>query len=250
MAAFAIEPYHPINTPKAVAEDVWVVDGAPMGAGPGGLLPLTIRMTVVRLPDGSLWLHSPVPYDPSLAAALQALGAVGHLVAPSRAHASFIAEWQRAFPDAVLHAAEGVAADAAKDGRPLRVDAEIGATPDPRWGGAFAVALARGSYLTEAAFFHRAARTLVLTDLIANLEPARLSWGLRLVARAAGVLDPHGAMPRHLRATFLGKQRADLRAAVRTMLGWAPERVLFAHGRWYDQNGTAELRRAFAWLKV
>jgi hypothetical protein len=31
------------------------------------------------------------------------------------------------------------------------------------------------------------------------------------------------------------------------MLGWAPERVIFAHGRCYFEDGTAELRRALAW---
>ena len=39
-----------------------------------------------------------------------------------------------------------------------------------------------------------------------------------------------------------------LRAAVRTMIGWAPQRVILAHGRWYDRDGADELRRAFAWL--
>ena len=29
-------------------------------------LPLTSRMTVVRLSDGGLWLHSPVPIDAAL----------------------------------------------------------------------------------------------------------------------------------------------------------------------------------------
>jgi hypothetical protein len=32
------------------------------------------------------------------------------------------------------------------------------------------------------------------------------------------------------------------------MIGWNPERVVLAHGRWYEKNGAAELRRAFGWL--
>jgi len=32
------------------------------------------------------------------------------------------------------------------------------------------------------------------------------------------------------------------------MIGWNPERVILAHGRWYDRNGQAELRRAFRWI--
>jgi hypothetical protein len=32
------------------------------------------------------------------------------------------------------------------------------------------------------------------------------------------------------------------------MLGWDPERIVLAHGRWYEANGSAELRRAFRWV--
>ena len=36
------------------------------------------KMAVVRLSDGSLWLHSPVQLDQALREALQELGPVGH----------------------------------------------------------------------------------------------------------------------------------------------------------------------------
>ena len=35
---------------------------------------------------------------------------------------------------------------------------------------------------------------------------------------------------------------------IMAMIAWNPERVILAHGRWYDAGGAAELRRAFAWL--
>jgi hypothetical protein len=49
-------------------------------------------------------------------------------------------------------------------------------------------------------------------------------------------------MPRDMRLTY---DRKRLREAVERMIAWAPERVIIAHGRWYGENGTAELRRAF-----
>src|SRR5690606_933589 len=104
-----------------------------------------------------------------------------------------------------------------------------------------------GAYMTEFEFFHRASRTLILTDLIENFEPSRLSWPVRLLARAGGVVDPHGGMPRDMRVTFRSR-REELRAAVETMIAWQPERIILAHGRWYERDGAAELRRAFAWL--
>ena len=32
------------------------------------------------------------------------------------------------------------------------------------------------------------------------------------------------------------------------MIAWNPVRIIIAHGRWYDADGTAELRRAFRWV--
>jgi hypothetical protein len=246
----ALSPYPPLNIPKPVAPDLWIVDGPLMHTGPRGIIAVPVRMTVARLPDGKLWLHSPVQFDPALAATVQVLGDIGHLVAPNLTHNSFIGDWQRAFPDAVLHAVKGVAEHAAKQKRPLRVDAVLGAAPDPRWSGAFEIVLARGSYMTEAAFFHTPSRTLVLTDLIENFEPAKVhSVVMRLALRATGRLAPHGSTPRDLRLTFLGERRRRLREAVRLMLSWNPERVIFAHGRCFESDGTAKLRAAFRWLK-
>ncbi|WP_235857810.1 DUF4336 domain-containing protein [Marimonas lutisalis] len=99
----------------------------------------------------------------------------------------------------------------------------------------------------EAVFFHRASRTLILTDLIENFEAAKLPWWMRIAARMGGILDPDGQMPRDMRATFRG-HHDQLRAAVERMIGWDPERVIVAHGRWYRRDGAAELRRAFRFL--
>ena len=54
-------------------------------------------------------------------------------------------------------------------------------------------------------------------------------------------------MPRDMRATFRGGED-QLRGAIRQMIDWAPERVILAHGRWFQSRGTEELRRAFAWV--
>jgi hypothetical protein len=53
-------------------------------------------------------------------------------------------------------------------------------------------------------------------------------------------------MPRDMRGTF--RDRAALRGDVERMIGWAPERVIVAHGRWYETDGAAELERAFRWV--
>jgi hypothetical protein len=103
--------------------------------------------------------------------------------------------------------------------------------------------------LTEAVFFHRASKTLILTDLIENFEADKIKSPLwRFLIRIFGSMDPHGAAPRDMRATFIGYKPA-LRRAVSQMIDWQPQRVIIAHGRWYDKNAIAELKRAFAWVQ-
>jgi hypothetical protein len=105
----------------------------------------------------------------------------------------------------------------------------------------------RGDMLTEIAFFHYPSRTLVLTDLIENFELKRThSRSYRLLLRLAGVADPDGKAPIDMQLTFWRHRRA-LRAAVEAMIAWNPERIIIAHGRWYEGNCAAELRRAFRW---
>jgi hypothetical protein len=238
--AGGVDAYAPIGVPKPIGRDIWIVDGPVVRMRYGlGSLPFPTRMTVVRLPDGRLWLHSPVKITSGLVPRIEALGDVAVLVAPNRLHWMALGEWQEVFPEAVTWAAPGVRAR-----RGFRIDHVLDGDP-PSWGGAIAQLLVPGRFMTEAVFLHRDSRTLILTDLIENFERGRVhGWLLRLLTSLGGVLDPDGSTPRDLRVTF---QRRTVRGAVQTMLGWAPERVVMAHGRPYLQDGTAELRRALAW---
>jgi Domain of unknown function (DUF4336) len=235
-----VDAYAPIGVPKPIGRDIWIVDGPVVRMRYGlGSLPFPTRMTVVRLPDGRLWLHSPVKITSGLVPRIEALGPVAALVAPNRLHWMALGEWQEVFPEAVTWAAPGL-----RPRRGFRIDHVLD-DDSPSWGGAIAQLLVPGRFMTEAVFLHRDSRTLILTDLIENFERGRVhGWLLRLLTRIGGVLDPEGSTPRDLRVTF---QRRTVRGAVQTMLGWAPERVVMAHGRPYLQDGTAELRRALAW---
>ena len=101
--------------------------------------------------------------------------------------------------------------------------------------------------MEEVVFFHRTTRTLILADLIENFEPQKMWGAYRWLVRLAGAADPDGKAPIDLRLTFLGRKDAA-RVSLERMLAWKPEKVVMAHGRCYDRNGTAELRRAFRWL--
>jgi hypothetical protein len=237
--------YEPLDTLKPVGPGIWIVDG-PAIRFYG--MPFSTRATVVRLENGDLWVHSPTRLDEGLRAELAALGPVRHLVAPNWIHYAYVAEWQAAFDGTRAWAAPGVAERARKRGVPISFDADLGDEAEAPWAGQIDQMIVRGSRIHhEAVFFHRASRTLILTDLIENFEPANLPWWMRVFAGLAGIADPDGQMPRDMRATFF-RREDQLRAAVERMIAWAPERVILAHGRWYKSDGVAELRRAFRFL--
>ncbi len=242
----AFIPYSPLNALKPVAENIWIVDGPQIEFGTMGVtLPFPTRMTVIRLCDGGLFLHSPTAPDPALLTAVDALGPVTHLIAPNTIHYWWVPDWKAHYPRARVHAVPGLAGSAK---RALAIDATLGNAPPPDWAADIDQVLFAGDVLTEAVFFHRASHSAVVTDLIENFEPARIKkpW-LRWLVRLAHAADPHGSAPYDMRLTFLRHRRA-MRAGVRRMLDWKAQRVILAHGRWYDKDGAAELARAFAWV--
>lgn len=241
--------YTPLNVPKPVAEGLWIVDGPEARmAMYGTTLPFPTRMTLVRLSGGGLWCHSPVAPEAALFAAVDALGPVRHLVAPNKLHYTHLAAWKDRYPSATVWLAPGVRERAASQGLAVPAGEALDDAPPAAWAADIDQLRFRGSrFMDEIVFLHRSSATLVVADLIENFEAERLPPLLRMLVRLAGSLHPHGRMPLDLRLTFLGHRR-QARACRDRMLAWAPQRVILAHGRCHLQDGSAELRRAFAWL--
>lgn len=237
--------YAPLSTLKPVGPDCWIVDGPDIKFYG---IPFSTRMTVVRLDNGNIWLHSPTKICDSLAAEVSALGPVMHLIAPNWIHYAYVTEWQAAFPKAVAWAAPGVAARAKKFKMQVVFDHDLGVNAPDDWSGEIDQMIVEGSKShREAVFFHRASKTLILTDLIENFEARALPFWMVPIAWLAGVLDPDGKAPVDMRQTFRAG-KAELRIAVERMISWAPERVILAHGRWYEKDAVTELKRAFRWV--
>jgi hypothetical protein len=236
--------YEPLYELKAIAPDIWVVDGSWIRFYG---LPFPTRMTVIRLSNGDLWIHSPIESKEALISAITALGTVRYLVAPNWIHYAWIPTWQEHFPQAKTYVSPGVVERAASRGLQLHFDEELGDAPLPLWSDDLDQRLADSGYHREVVFFHRATRTLILTDLIENFEKHKVPWWTRPLLKLGGVCDPHGGMPRDMAASFK-RQRPHLKKLVEEMIAWEPEKVILSHGRYYEKDGTKELKRAFQWL--
>lgn len=193
-------------------------------------------------------MWSPTEPDGGLRAEIDALGPVRHLVSPNKIHYAHIAAWKRIYPEAKAWASPGVRERAASQGIDVSFEADLGDQPEEAWRGDLDQLVFRGSrFMEEVVFFHRRTRTLILADLIENFEPEKIGGAWRSLLRSAGATDPDGKAPIDLRLTFLGGKDAA-RASFERVLSWEPERVIVVHGRPYERDGAAELRRAFRWL--
>ena len=223
------------------APEVWTAAGKTV---PFLTLPFTTRMTVIRLPNGTLFIHSPEKLDFALQEELTGIGEVRYLVSPNKLHHLFLKEWLDAYPQARSYAAPGLPEKRPK----LRFDELLTDEVPLAWADTIDQLLFRGSLaMQEVVFFHRPSRTLILTDLIENFEPGKLSPWHRRIARFTGILAPDGKTPIDWRFTFLFG-RATARDCLERMLAWKPERIIIAHGLCIEKDGMAFLRRSFRWL--
>ncbi len=240
-----MEVYEPIQILKSVDDDIWIVDGALISFKG---IPFPTRMTVIRLENGDLFIHSPIELGDKLKEEIDHIGTVKHLISPNRIHYWWIDQWAKAYPEAIKWASPGSRKAALKQG--WHFDNDLEDIPDKAWCDDIDQLIVRGScLLEEVVFFHKNSKTLILADLIENFESKKVqSKFLRLMMRIAGNLDPDGKLPIDLRLGYLGRH-SMLRANIKTMLSWEPEKIILSHGRWFSSNGIAELKRAFRWVK-
>lgn len=205
-----------------------------------GPVELATRMTVIRLREGGLWVHSPVAPTEVLVDDLRRLGDVRHVVAPNRSHHLFFLPFLRAFPDAQGWIAPGLAGK--------RPDLAGFRTLDERlpWTEELCPYFIRGlPLLNETAFFHVATGTLVLTDLLFCVGPNR-SLLVRAAARLLGIYGTLG-MSRTMKLAV--KDRAALAASVAPLLSLPIQRVLVAHDQMVTEQARERLVQALDRLR-
>ena len=159
------------------AEGVWLSTAPVQFLG----MRLTATMTVLRLGDRSLLLHSPVAMTPERRAAVEALGNVTHLYSPNLFHHLRIGDWAAAFSSARLHAPPGLA----KKRPDLRIDRVHGATLEPAFAGIIEEHHINGFRLEETVLYYRPARTLLVADLVHNIGRPEHGW-TKVYARTMG----------------------------------------------------------------
>lgn len=218
---------------RPLATDLWEVEQHVHAGG----VHVRRRMTVVRLADGGVWLHSPVDIDARLAEQIAGVGPVEHIVAPNLHHHLHVAAARRRYPGATLWAAPGLA----HKRRDIAFDHTLGET-EPPWQADLASSHMQGAPMfNEFVFHHRSTRTLICTDALFNIrdEPSLLT---RLLFRGMGIYQKF-TQSRVWR--WNTRDPRAMAAAIDRVLAWDITRVVPAHGDVVEDVDPARLRAAF-----
>ncbi len=202
---------------------------------------LPTRMTVIRLPQDRLFLHSPVRLTPELKRALDEIGHCADVVAPNRFHHVFLSDYRHAYPDARYYAAPGLP----EKKRDFSFDEVLTDSVPVAWAEEIEQVLIAGSRtMGEVAFYHKSSRSLLLTDIALNVgEESPL--GLRLWAHANGI---YGKLRPALPVRLSYSDRAAARASVARILQWDFQRVIVCHGKIIEGDAKDIVKTAFGWL--
>lgn len=208
-----------------------------------GGMDLFSRMTLVRLRNGTLWVHSPCQIDDQLANRLKFLGNVAYIVAPGTFHHLYVADCQRHFPQAETFICPGLE----KKREDLRYDWILGNRPDQRWQSEFdQVAITAARLIAEVAFFHKDTRTLILVDLLENIGDDYSHDAGRLLKfwwkAVFHMWNNPKAAPEYQMAWG---NRDIVKKGLETILSWDFERIILAHGNIIEVDARAIAARAW-----
>ena len=223
-------------------EGLWLMDGPRVWDA--GFLFAT-RMTIVRLPDGSIWIELPVPVSFEAVRRIRELGPVRYLLASTPRHAWRLILWNTLFPEAELWISPPTLFTLGKGRLPLtRV---LGDQSPGDWGGAFEQLVFRGNpLLNEVLFLHKQSRSVIMGDLIgSNTAPEGMPLQAAIF-RLAGAAAGHSGVSLDMRLTFF--DRAAARRSLQRLLSWDFDQLVIAHGACVRQGAKSFVESAFRWL--
>lgn len=219
----------------SICENIWHAQHAFKVIG----LPMSTRMTIVRLSDGALWVHSPIPVDDALQAQIEALGTVRYVVAPSKTHHLFAKKFVQRFPGAQLFGPPGLAKKRADIQNLITLNAD----EKYPWQPELDFHLFAGfPLMNESVWHHTPSQTLILTDLC-QMWRSNKALTTGFYNTLMGV-QGRFAVPRSVRWLVVKDKNAAGKSAAR-VLEWPIDRIVMCHDSIIESNAHAELERAF-----
>ncbi len=196
-------------------------------------------MTVIRLTDGRLLLHSPCQPSAALIDEIAKVGSVDHVVAPNWFHDLYLQDYRGLYPSANIWGPRVLQRQ-----KPAIIDHVMEQGSQPPWFAEMPHCTLSGLLtFDESIFFHTPSKTLIVADLLANVSVNHRTPALtRLAYRITGI-DGRLIMLPYLR-WFSPSTRRSLRIAAQQINEWDPARLIVGHGAPITSIGAAHLAYA------
>lgn len=220
-----------------VPGQIWLLDYPVRYAG----CRFNARMSIVRLANGTLMLHSPGDMDDASARAISRLGSVSCIVAPGNFHYLHVAQAQSRFPAARTYLCPGVERKLPH----LRFDGILGACAPNDWSDTIDQVLIRGGrFMWEVAMLHKPSKTLLLVDAIEffTARTANVNWQLKAWFTLSGMWNKPLPAPEYRMGW---KNKGAARASLEAILAWDFDTIVISHGDNIIENAKAMARRAW-----
>jgi hypothetical protein len=150
---------------RQISEDVAVL------SFPWRVLGIDFRrnVTLLRLTDGRVVIHSTAPFAENDVAAIRGFGEPAWLVDATLMHDTFAKEGRAALPDLPYLAPAGFPEVSG-------ISTALLFPPAAEWAGQIDVIAIEGTRKNEHALFHRRSRTMVVADLFFSMPPETRGW--------------------------------------------------------------------------
>jgi hypothetical protein len=203
---------------------------------------LRSRMTIIRLADGRLWVHSASEPTPELCAELDRMGQVSWVVVPNRYHHLHAAAMKARYPGAQVIGP----ASAKLRNKSLALDLAIDDARLPSLVPELSPVALRGvPFLDETLFFHAKTRTLIGADvMMCGCRADHWTW--RFASRAWGQYERFKVPPDvrwHTRGGPLVRQ------SLQEIASLPVERILVAHSNPIEDRPLQQLDDAWRFVR-
>jgi hypothetical protein len=199
------------------------------------------NITLLRLSDGRVIIHSSAPFTEQDVAAIQRFGQPAWLVEATLMHDTFSKEGRQAFPDLPYFAPDGFA-------QTSEIPTSLLSTPPTDWAGEIDVFKLDGVRSNEHTFFHRRSRTLVVADLFFSFPNNIRGWPRFFVRHVMRL--PHLFGISAFFHLFAVRDKEAFKQSVNALLALHFERLLVAHSEPIEKDAKRAVEQALRESKL
>ena len=222
---------------RRIADDVMIM------SFPWRTLGIDFRrnVTLLRLADGRVVVHSTAPFTEQDIAAIRRFGEPSWLVEATLMHDTFAKQARAALPDIPYLAPDGFA-------KASGVQTESLLPPPQDWDREIDVFKIDGVRMNEHALFHRRSRTLVVADLFFSFPEETSGWPRFFVRHVMGLPRLFGISFFYRRLII--RDKLAFERSMHTLLNLDFERIIVAHWKPPETDARRAVEQALTDCKL